>query len=208
LSAISLRHDVEAIRARYVKSGQKLIGHFGTCGGRIGAALHGVVPKLLKDRQGVAIVFIGRDGESIREDLVRKDPSLRDRIHATGGLSNPEVSSHISACDLMVQPYPDGVTSRRSSLMAALSHCRAVVTTSGHLTEPLWHLHPSVALAPAGNNDQIIACIERLLDDDIERQRLARAGEIMYDRHFSLPKLIQSLRNQSDAPAGASVWKA
>ena len=39
------------------------------------------------------------------------------------------VSLAIASCDLMVQPYPDGVTSRRGSMMAVLAHARPIVTT-------------------------------------------------------------------------------
>ena len=59
-------------------------------------------------------------------------------MHAAGYLSPAELSAHIAACDLFVQPYPDGITSRRTSAMACLSRARPVVTTTGHLTEPLW----------------------------------------------------------------------
>ena len=45
------------------------------------------------------------------------------------GLANEEVSVHLSACDLMIQPYPDGISARRTSAMAALAHERPVVTT-------------------------------------------------------------------------------
>ena len=57
-----------------------------------------------------------------------------------------DLSAHIAACDLFVQPYPDGITSRRTSAMACLSQARPVVTTTGHLTEPLWAESDAVAL--------------------------------------------------------------
>ena len=46
--------------------------------------------------------------------------------------------STCGACDLLVQPYPDGISSRRTSAMAGLALGVPVVTTTGHLTEPLW----------------------------------------------------------------------
>jgi hypothetical protein len=184
---------VRSLRSRYSRPGGCLIGHFGTCGGAIGAALREVIPALLNHRDRT-VLFIGQDSERAREMLLRDCPLLHDRIYATGSLPNAEVSAHISACDMMLQPYPDGVSSRRGSLMAALSHGKPVVATSGSLTEPLWHDSGSILLVPAGNPDRMIAAAENLLADAGRRHRLAAAAKIMYDRNFGLPRLIGILR--------------
>ena len=65
-------------------------------------------------------------------------PRLAGRIHATGGQSSRSVSIALAACDLMIQPYEDGVSSRRTGVMAALIHKRPVITTTGESTEPIW----------------------------------------------------------------------
>ena len=57
--------------------------------------------------------------------LVDRHPSWRSRVHAAGYLSTADLSAHIAACDLFVQPYPDGITSRRTSAMACLSRGQA-----------------------------------------------------------------------------------
>ena len=67
-------------------------------------------------------------------------------MHATGYLSPVLIAAHLTACDVLMQPYPDGITVRRTSAMAALARGRAVVTTTGHLTEPLWADEDAVAL--------------------------------------------------------------
>jgi hypothetical protein len=193
--------ETHAVRSRYVRSSGSLIGHFGTCGGAIGDALREVLPALLGHRPERALLLIGQDSAQFRDALVRQYPVLRDQIHATGALRTEEVSSHISACDVMVQPYPDGVSSRRGSLMAALSHGKPIVATSGRLSEPLWHENGSVVLVPAGNHDEMVAATESLLRDKDARDRAGTQARIMYDRHFGLPKLIALLRNQADAGA-------
>ena len=51
----------------------------------------------------------------------------------------------------MLQPYPDGISSRRTSAMAALSHARPVVTTSGPLTEDVWEASGAAVLVPVAD---------------------------------------------------------
>ena len=53
--------------------------------------------------------------------------------------SRPQaLADHIGACDLLIQPYPDGISSRRTSAMAGLALGIPVITTTGSLTESLW----------------------------------------------------------------------
>jgi hypothetical protein len=189
---------IQAVRARYSSPSGSLIGHFGTCGGAIGDALHEVIPAVLTQRERT-VLLIGQDSEQARETLLRDFPLLQDRIHATGSLSAGEVSSHISACDMMIQPYPDGVSSRRGSLMAALSHGKPVVSTLGALSEPLWHNNDSVVLVPAGNHAEMIAATESLLLDPRRRHRLAAAAKIMYDRNFGLSRIVGILRQDVES---------
>lgn len=184
------------VRMRHAPAQGALIGHFGACGGGIGDALHAVIPQLLQRDANRAVLLIGQDSRQAHDELLRDYPALQGRIHATGPLSSPEVSSHISACDVMLQPYPDGATARRSSLMAALSHGKPVVTTSGHLTEPLWRESGAVAIVPATDYREMIASVERLLADEKRREQLAAAAKSMYDRQFGLQKVVGLLRSQ------------
>jgi glycosyltransferase involved in cell wall biosynthesis len=188
---------IESVKSRYAPSRECLIGHFGTCGGAIGDALQEVIPALLQ-RPDRAVLLIGRDSRQFRELVLKDYPGLVDRLHATGSLTSLEVSSHISACDMMIQPYPDGVSSRRGSLLAGLSHGKAVVSTSGHLSEPVWYDSGALALVPAGNYRHMIAAAETLIAHEPARARLAVAARRMYERHFGLQKLIPILRDELD----------
>ena len=199
MSNIPLNHQTdasEAVRAQYAPSNQYLIGHFGTCGGAIGRTLRAVLPELLNGHAERAVLLIGEDGRSIRDEILRDCPQLGDRLHLTGLLPTEEVSSHISACDMMLQPYPDGASSRRSSLMAAISHGKPVVTTVGCLSEPLWHSSGGVLLCSAENHSELAAAVENLLANPCERLRLGREAKDLYDRHFDLRNIIDSLRSQ------------
>ena len=98
------------------------------------------------------MLLIGANGDTFRETLVNANPTLANRIAATGKLPADELSLALSSCEVVIQPYPDGVTSRRTSMMAALEHARAIVTTRGLFTESLWEQSGAVLLAHAGDS--------------------------------------------------------
>ena len=82
------------------------------------------------------LLLLGAGGEAFATGLLARHPEWRGRVHATGYLSPDLLDTHLTACDVLMQPYPDGITVRRTSAMAALARGRAVVTTTGHLAEP------------------------------------------------------------------------
>ena len=63
-------------------------------------------------------------GERFVRELERRRGSIAGRIFATSRLSPADVALHLAACDLLLQPYPDGVTARRTSVMAGFVNGR------------------------------------------------------------------------------------
>jgi hypothetical protein len=184
-----------AVRARYAPAGRFLIGHFGTCGGEIGTVLRSSIPKLLENHVERAVLLIGRDGQHLRNQLLDEYPGFSDRVYSTGDLSSEQASLHISACDVMLQPYPDGVSSRRGSFMAPLSHGKPIATTSGPLTEPLWSVGNAIKMVQSGNLSGIVDSVNDLLADPTEMVRLGMAAQRMYSQRFGLPVTVNLLRN-------------
>ena len=95
----------------------------------------------------VRVVCLGRNSDTFVARLEARVPALRGRLVASGAVALAEVAARLRACDLVVQPYPDGVTSRRTSVMAALVNGCPTVTTVGALTEELWADEGGVARA-------------------------------------------------------------
>jgi glycosyltransferase involved in cell wall biosynthesis len=180
------------IRQRYLNGRGGLVGHFGSYDANTVALLLKSASQLLK--QDATLLLLGHGSEHMRAALLESDPALANRVHATGRLSADELSRHLVACDLMLQPYVDGVSSRRTSTMTALAHGVPVVTTAGKFTEPLWSASEAVALAPAHDVDELVRSAARLLPNEMARQRLAAAAKKLYEEHFHPRRTIDALR--------------
>ena len=94
----------------------------------------------------------------------------------------------------MLQPYPDGISSRRTSAMVALSHAVPIVTTTGPLTESIWEASGAAVLVPVGDPGQLASATASLLNDAARRASLARHAAAVYDQQFDLRHTISALR--------------
>ncbi len=193
------RHDparAHEIRRRYSgPSGSVIIGHFGTFGPLVTDLLEPILLSLASQPEGQIFLLMGQKSEQFREQLIKAEPRLASLVFATGELPAEELSHHLSACDLLMQPYPDGVTSRRTSYMAGMAHAKPAVTTTGEWTEPLWSRHPdAVSLAPAGDTAAFVAHVRRLSRDAGERLRAGAAARELYQERFESSHIIAALR--------------
>jgi len=191
------RAAVEELRARYAPGGEQIIGHFGTFGYPITPMLESIVPRLLDSRPRTSMLFIGPKGAEFRARIVGQSPHLEGRIHATGAIpaTDPRLSAHLASCDLMIQPYPDGASSRRTSLLGPLAHGVPIVTTWGASTEPLWRESEAVAIVPAEDPDGFVNEASRLLSDQAARQRATEAAKTLYSRYFAIERIADALRS-------------
>jgi len=174
-------------------SDAEVVGHFGTYGDHVARELESLVPVVLGARPLSHFVCIGRSSERFADALRARHPQVAHRVHHTGPLSSIDVAAAIRACDVMVQPYPDGITTRRTSVMASLANGIATVSTAGTLTEEVWSKTRAVALAPAGNARAIAGKVLELLDKPGARAALADAGRRAYDEHFAIAKSVDAL---------------
>ena len=184
---------VSAVRTRYATAGQCLIGHFGTHGSLITSLLTDAIPSIAEANPTARFVLIGSGSEQFRTALVSAYTGLTGRVSATGRLGARELAAHVAACDVLLQPYPDGVTSRRTTAMAGLFAHVPVVTTRGKLTERFWQDGSAMKLADVGDIDALVKHIVHLLADPAERQRQADAGRAFYDRWFDVRHTVAAL---------------
>jgi len=183
-----------AIRRRVASNGGKIAGHFGAYGPVYDDGTTALLAAALERDADFSVLLIGKGGTEFRDRMIARRPSFASRIVATGAIPPADVSRSIAACDLMLQYYPNGVSTRQTSCMAPLEHGRPVVTTSGHLTEPLWEESRAVAIAPANDIPAIAGLVHRLIGDGDERQRLGTAARDLYDRRFDIRHTVAALR--------------
>ena len=186
---------VASVRGKYapVEAGRLIVGHFGTYGDHIRPGLGEIFVELFNRRSDAVGLFIGANGEEFLASLTAAHPEFRGRLFAAGYLSKREASLHLQACDLAIQYYPDGASTRRTSLMAALLNGTATISSSGHLTEPFWRRDESVPLAPAVDKAALVQLALRLLGDSSLRERTRLAGRELYLRELSLDQSIKIL---------------
>jgi glycosyltransferase involved in cell wall biosynthesis len=185
---------VADLRRRYASEGRLLIGHFGTFGSSITDLLEPLLLALTGDAGKPSILLMGMGSEQFREALIRKQPQLAGLLQATGKLAAEDLSCHVSACDLLIQPYPDGVSTRRTSVMLGLSHGKPIVSNTGQLSESFWSETGALALAPAGNAEAFLRLLRGLETDAGERARMSQAARTLYQERFAMPHVIQAMR--------------
>jgi glycosyltransferase involved in cell wall biosynthesis len=184
---------VDHVRTKYGSGEGGLVGHFGTHGALVTSLLADAIVLAADAHRSARFLLIGSGSEAFRSALVGRDRSLADRVSATGLLAPAELSAHITACDVLLQPYPDGVTSRRTTAMAGLFARVPVVTTQGRLTERFWQEEMPVKLAAVGDAHGIVQHVLRLLADPAERRRQGEAGRAFYDRWFDVRHTVAAI---------------
>ena len=169
----------------------EVIGHFGTFGDAVTPLLRPLIGSLFEQRPNARLQLIGRGADRFRRSL--NGVAWGDRVSVAENLTAVEVSARLKASDVVVQPYPDGVTTRRSTAMASLACGAPLVTNLGALSEPLWKVDAPAAAAHGPDPAAVAALAGRLLDDADLRRRLGDQGRAYYDRTFSIRHSIQAL---------------
>lgn len=186
---------LEALRAGLALEGKKVIGTFSIHAE--GVELAKILPGLLlaySDRVGL---LFGLNSESFAAALTSTYPQLKNRLVAKGILPREQISLYLQICDVMVQPYPDGVSSRRTSAMAGLSHGKPIVTYSGVATEPFWLETKCVALGEPDNLRSIAQLTELLLKNEEKRRQVEARATQTYNEYFEWDKILTKLLGPS-----------
>ncbi len=109
---------------------------------------------------------------------------VQAHIIATGFLDARNVSAAFAACDCIALPYRDGASWRRGTLMAALAHGSAIVTTIPRVALPELQHETNALLVPPDDPPALAAAIRRALLDAALRRNL-QAGSLRVSRLFA-----------------------
>jgi glycosyltransferase involved in cell wall biosynthesis len=155
--------------------------------------LEPTIVSILRAVRDVRAVLLGRGGPKFASSLASNYPDLAAQLIAPGALDAATISSLLAACDVLVQPYPDGISGRRTSAMAGLALGKPMVTTIGHLTEDDWARSNSVVLAPVECAADLTREVIRLLSSESEREALSERARSWYRSRFSMEHTMDVL---------------
>lgn len=110
------------------------------------------------------------------------------RVLTPGPLDAVELGGWLAAGDLFVAPFSDGVSTRRTTVMAALQHGLPVVTTRGHSTGPLLSdAGAALELVDATDPLAFSEAVRRLAADGDARRTLGDGGRRFFEQQFAWP---------------------
>ena len=161
------------------------LGLFGTAGsGRLLGRAKDALDALRSAGIPAQLLYIGPDTANICAALGSEN------VVAGGPFPADEVSRRLSAIDIYLADYIDGVSTRRGAFMAALQHGCAVAATRGPLTDAVLaqQAGKSLVLTDVADQSACTAAVVRLARSAEERQRLSREGRELYEREFAWAK--------------------
>lgn len=176
------------------------IAHFGTYGSLVTEPLERIVAPLLAADAARELVLVGRGSAAFRGAFAGRHPELGARVRATGAVESERVVDELARAWVSVFPFPEGVTTRRTSLMTGLAAGAAIVTTSAWCTESVWRRSGAVELVDGCDADAMSAAAERLFLDPEARDELRRRARALYRERFHLERAVRRLRELYDAP--------
>ncbi|MFK7825329.1 MAG: hypothetical protein AB8G05_14335 [Oligoflexales bacterium] len=181
------------LRKAFAPHAKAVIGTFGSFYDKgINKKIRKLIPGLLSHPDRVWL-FLGRGSDEFVVQLKKDFPQLEAQLEKAGELDMAALSAHLQACDLMVQPYPRGVDTSRTSAMVGLSHGKPIITTLGPNTEMIWEKSSCVKLVPVQKNDLFLRITEDLIISPQAREALSKNAIQTYKNFFSLDKCIDTL---------------
>ena len=101
--------------------------------------------------------------------------NLQKVVHRTGYIDEAAVSANLLAADVLVMPYRDGVSFRRTTLIAALRHGCPIISTTPTDPSLIPEIRPgeNMLLTPPQDAVALAETIAPLADDTALRERLS-----------------------------------
>jgi glycosyltransferase involved in cell wall biosynthesis len=160
-----------ALRDAYGIGDDELVGFVGFIDANKGIECAVRALALLQDRPALLLLSEERPDDALHRHLRQLAAQLDVTLHWPGHLPQQEVSLLMQECRMMVFPFRQPVTARRSTFIASLLHGRPTIAT-GASTGPFVSEH-NCLLLPEMTPPSLAAAIDRLRHDPLLRQSLA-----------------------------------
>lgn len=133
----------------------------------------------------LVVVNLGADAPRLRVP-----PEVE--VTSPGHISPDEVSLRLWASDIVLLPFTDGVSTRRTTMMAALAHGRPVLGLNGPNTDAVLAEAPdAMALTPVGDLAAFARAAVELAGDPRRLSAIGEAGRRLYESRFDWPVLAR-----------------
>ncbi len=191
----ALRKEVSSIRPLLgVEKGEMLISHFGYMLRKKNLeVLFHSLRRLIDEGLGVKLIMISafypeKDAYHARLKKTVERLGLSRFVIWTGYCAPDKVSGYLFSSDICAQIYEDGVSFRRGSFIAALSHGLPIISTRvGALPDGLKEGDNLLAVRP-GDAEALARAIKRLIESPDLRRRLGENISLLSGR-FSWRKI-------------------
>jgi len=175
-------------RAKWeIQRDETLVSYFGFLhplkGGEV---LIRALAQLVDEGRSAKILFIGgKTGSSDTDtnaayaaqvEALAAELGVSERILFTGYVTPQEVTDAFYASDVTALPYLEGASLRHGTLMAALAHGRAIVTTQSNIPSPELRDGDNVLLVTPGDPKALADGLARVLDSPALRERLEQGA--------------------------------
>lgn len=188
-----------------------LVGYFGFWNeSKGGESLLRAIAELRAQGRNVGLLHIGgQTGDSdptnqtyaARLSALAQELGIQVHIHATGFLEDTAVSKAFAACSCVALPYRDGASFRRGTLMAALAHGCAVITTRPRVSTPEMIHEENMLLVPTDSPSSLAEAIARTLDNPTLRRKLqagARALSSQFQWGHIAAQMLHAMKLAAD----------
>ncbi|MEJ7783921.1 MAG: hypothetical protein WKF96_03890 [Solirubrobacteraceae bacterium] len=115
-------------------------------------------------------------------------------VRTPGALGPRELSLHLRASDLLLLPLKDGLSTRRTTMMAGLAHGVPVVGLQSAHTDRILVEHPeALRLVTVGDRQGYAAAAVALTADVNRLHAMGEAARLLYERAFDWPIAANSV---------------
>ena len=184
------QYDAEAWRAKLgVPPETLLIGYFGFINHTKGVDTLLESFAALPTKQPVCLLMIGEHlgtadptnkGYAAQIKHQIKNYGLADDILWTGDVSDVDVNGWLRAVDVVVMPFRDGASYRRSSLMAAIQQGCAIVTTQPTVPISTFEHGENIWLVPPQNANALTQAFKSLSDSALRKRLQTGAARLAH----------------------------
>ncbi len=154
--------------------------------------------------EGVRLRWIGRSRDEILAFWTGRCGLRAELVEVLDGRSSDEVSRLLQSSDVCVAPLLDGVSTRRTTIIAALGHGLPIVGTDAKCTDPVFRQSHACLLSRPSDEAGFVRDVALALEDPELRSHMAGAARELFEDRFTWDRIARAYLAQL-APEAPTV---